>query len=502
MADDVYDLLIIGGGINGAGVAADAAGRGLKVLLTEMGDLGGGTSSASSKLIHGGLRYLETFQFRLVREALAEREVLLRRAPHIIWPLRFVLPHAPSMRSRLLLRAGLFVYDHLAKRQRIPASRSLDMTRDPAASALQPRFRMGFAYWDCWADDARLVILNARLAANKGAEIMTRTRVTSLDRAADGWTATLDTQGMAKICRARVVVNAAGPWADRVVALTRRNAAGTVTPRLRLVKGSHIVMPRIVGADDAFLFQNPDGRVVFVLPFEGAFTLIGTTDVPFEGDPGEVACTREEETYLIDAANRFLARPLDPSQIVWRFAGVRPLQSGEDDRNPSAISRDYHLDVDRIDARATMLTIIGGKVTTYRRLAEAVLEQLRPDFPSLPPAWTATSPLPGGDIPDGDFQLLVDAMAGLYPGLPEPYRLALARRHGSLVEDVLGEAQSLADLGEDLGAGLTEREVRYFAEHEWALSADDVLWRRSKAGLHFASMADRDRAARRIQALL
>ena len=502
MDGELFDLLVIGGGINGTGVAADAAGRGLSVLLAEMDDLGGGTSSASSKLIHGGLRYLETWEFRLVREALAEREILLERAPHIIWPMRFVLPHGPGMRPRLMVRAGLFLYDHLAKRRRIPASASLDLARDSAGAVLRSEFRAGFAYWDCWVDDARLVVLNARLAADKGARIMTRTRVASLERGPDGWTATLEAAGSRKTCHARVVVNAGGPWADRVAALTRRNSATTAAPRLRLVKGSHIVVPRIAGANDGFLLQNPDGRVVFVLPFEGDFTLIGTTDVPFQGDPADVTCSFDEETYLIEAANRFLARPLHTSQIVWRFAGVRPLQGSEDERNPSAVSRDYQLEVDRVDQSATILSIIGGKVTTYRRLAEAVMEQLRPDFPAMPPAWTAGRPLPGGDIPDADFQLLLETLAGLYPGIPEANRLLLARRHGSLTDEILGDAKSLADLGADLGAGLTEREVRYFAEHEWARTATDVLWRRTKAGLHFTSDADREAAARRIEALL
>ncbi len=502
MSGETYDLVVIGGGINGVGVAADAAGRGLSVRLVEMGDLASGTSSASSKLVHGGLRYLEHREFRLVREALAEREVMLSRAPHIVWPLRFVLPHMAGMRSRLLLRAGLFLYDHLAARRRIPASRALDFTRDPAGTALDRRFRDGFAYWDCWVDDARLVVLNARLAADLGAVISPRTRVTALDRGADAWTVTLDAGGVREICRARVVVNAAGPWADAVSALARDNRPPSHRPRLKLVKGSHIVVRRITGAEDAFLLQNFDGRVVFLLPFETDFTLIGTTDVPITGDPGDARCTPDEEAYLLAAANRFLARPLSPDEIVWRFAGVRPLQAGEEDGDPSALSRDYDLDLSGSRHGDALLTILGGKVTTYRCLAEEVIRQLSPLFPRVGASWTSTRPLPGGDIPGGDFAIFREALARLHAWLPEALLDGLARRHGTRIGTVLGDARRLEDMGADLGGGLTEREVRYFATHEWARTAEDVLWRRTKAGLHFASEADRAVAAERIAPLL
>ena len=478
-----YDLLVIGGGINGAGVAADAAGRGLSVCLVEQGDLASGTSQASSKLIHGGLRYLEHFEFRLVREALLEREVMLDRAPHIVWPLRFVLPEADGLRSRLRVQAGLFLYDHLARRRRIPASRAIDLTADPAGGVLRSDLRRGFSYWDCWVDDARLVVLNARLAAMHGAQIRTRTRVTALARGDEAWTATLDVGGRRETCQARVVVNAAGPWADRVAALARDNAAAGAV-HLRLVKGSHIVVPRIAGAEDGFLFQNIDGRVVFVLPFETAFTLIGTTDVAISGSPAEATCSAEEEDYLLAAANRFLARPLERGDIVWRFAGVRPLQADEDQSNPSALSRDYALELSGTGAGTAMLSVIGGKVTTYRRLAEAVMDRLAPLFPGLRPAWTASRHLPGGDIPNGDFGLYVEGLSRLYAWIPEVMMLALARRHGTATREVIGDARRLDDMGALFPGGLSAREVGYLVANEWAMTADDILWRRTKAGLH------------------
>ncbi len=483
MGGRIYDLLIIGGGINGAGVAADAAGRGLSVCLVEQGDLAGGTSQASSKLVHGGLRYLEHFEFRLVREALLEREVMLDRAPHIVWPLRFVLPEADGVRSRMRIRAGLFLYDHLAQRRRIPASRAVDLTRESAGGVLRSDFRRGFSYWDCWVDDARLVVLNAKLAAASGADIRTRTRVVSLARGDGAWSATLQSGERSATCRARVIVNAAGPWADRVAALVRDNTASGAVP-LRLVKGSHIVVPRIAGAEDGFLLQNTDGRVVFVLPFETAFTLIGTTDVPVSGSPADATCSAEEEAYLLAAVNRFLARPLTRGDIVWRFAGVRPLQADEEQSNPSALSRDYSLALTGDAAGTAMLTIVGGKVTTYRRLAEAVMERLAPLVPGLPPAWTASRPLPGGDIPGGDFDLYMEGLSRLYAWMPDAMLLALARRHGTAVRDVIGDARRIEDMGVLFPGGLSAREVAYLTANEWAMTADDVLWRRTKAGLH------------------
>jgi glycerol-3-phosphate dehydrogenase len=501
MGGRIFDLLIIGGGINGAGVAADAAGRGLSVCLVEQGDLAGGTSQASSKLIHGGLRYLEHFEFRLVREALLEREVMLDRAPHIVWPLRFVLPEADSVRSRLRLRAGLFLYDHLARRRRIPASRAIDLAVDPAGGALRRDFRRGFTYWDCWVDDARLVVLNAKLAAARGADIRTRTRVVSLSRGDGAWSVELQSGERTETCRARVIVNAAGPWADRVSASVRDNVSAGAVP-LRLVKGSHIVVPRIAGASDGFLLQNIDGRVVFVLPFETAFTLIGTTDVPVSGSPSDATCSAEEEAYLLAAANRFLARPLTRGDIVWRFAGVRPLQADEEQSDPSALSRDYSLVLTGAEAGTAMLTIVGGKVTTYRRLAEAVMDRLAPLFPGLAPAWTASQPLPGGDIPGGDFGLYMEGLSRLYAWMPDAMLLALSRRHGTAVRDVIGDARRIEDMGALYPGGLSAREVAYLAANEWAMTEDDVLWRRTKAGLHAKAAGVEDAVTADVRALL
>jgi glycerol-3-phosphate dehydrogenase len=504
MTESVYDLAIVGGGINGAGIAADAAGRGLKVLLAEMGDLAGATSSASSKLIHGGLRYLEHYEFRLVREALEEREVLLGRAPHIIRPLRFVLPHVPGMRPRALIHAGLTLYDHLAKRRRIPASSALDLARDPAGRALRPELTHGFAYWDCWVDDARLVVLNARAAADRGATILTRTRVSGLRGANGLWHIALaagnDTLGVS----ARALVNAAGPWVDAVAGLAREGGAGAKVPHLKLVKGSHIVVPRIAGAEDAYLLQSGDGRVVFALPFEGRFTLIGTTDIPFSGDPAGAAISPPEEDYLIALAGRFFAAPLARGDIVWRYSGVRPL-SDDGDSNPSAISRDYRLELAMGPAAAPFLNVIGGKITTHRRLAEAALAKLAPHLPPMGPAWTATAPLPGGGTGGADDSVGFEGyrldLARRRPQLSAELLGGLVRRYGTETDRVLGEAKEARDLGADLGGGLTEREVVYLKDHEWAREPDDVLWRRTKAGLHMTA-EQRSRAADRIARLL
>lgn len=501
MTQPVYDLAVVGGGINGAGIAADAAGRGLKVLLVEMGDLGGATSSASSKLIHGGLRYLEQYEFRLVREALQEREVLLARAPHIIWPMRFVLPHVEGSRPRALIRAGLFIYDHLARRRQLPGSQSIDLQRDTAGRPLRPALTHGFSYWDCWVDDARLVVANARAAADRGAGIRTRTTVTGLHRHADAWQ--LDLAGAAgrSTCHARAIVNAAGPWADDVSALAFGRPAANGAPRVRLVKGSHIVVRRIAGAEDAYVLQNRDGRVVFALPFERQFTIIGTTDVPFDGDRRHVVISPDEESYLLDLANQYFATPLKPADIVWRYAGVRPLYDDAED-NPSSVSRDYRLDVEGPADGPRMLTVLGGKVTTYRRLAEVALEKLRPEFPTMGGSWTARAPLPGGDIPRADYSAFLTRLAGQYPEFPKAYLDRLARRYGSLVPALLGDSKVPADLGADIGGGVTVREVSYLKSDEWAVTAEDILWRRTKAGLHLATPQDRDAAAQRIERLL
>ncbi len=477
-----FDLVVVGGGINGCGLAADAAGRGLSVLVAEAEDLARGTSSNSSKLIHGGLRYLEHYEFRLVREALAEREVLLAKAPHIIWPLRFVLPRVDGLRPAWMIRSGLFLYDHLARRRRIPGSTGVDLTRDPAGRPLRDDLRRGFAYWDCWVDDARLVVLNARAAADKGADIRTRTRVTRIDADGGHWLVRLAQGGNEQTVRARALVNAAGPWVDQVAASVAASG-GNRRPHLRLVKGSHIVVPRIAGADDAYLLQSGDGRVVFALPYEERFTIIGTTDVPFSGDARNAAIDAAEERYLLDLAGRFFKAPLTPESIVWRYSGVRPLYDDQSD-NPSAVTRDYKLELAASPGQPPLLTVMGGKVTTYRRLAEEALERLAPHLRPMGPAWTAGAPLPGGDIADGNFDAFLSNLARTHSGFEPSFLHRLARRHGSLSRQVLGDARRPADLGVDLGHGLTEREVVYLRDREWARTADDVLWRRTKTGLH------------------
>ena len=499
----IYDIAIVGGGINGAGIAADAAGRGLKVALVEMGDLGGATSSASSKLIHGGLRYLEQREFRLVAEALAEREVLLAKAPHLIWPLRFVLPHVAGLRPRWLIRGGLALYDNLARRQRGPGSRALDLRGDAAGQPLRPTLRRGFAYWDCWVDDARLVILNARAAADRGADIVTRRRVERITAEGHVWRLELD-KAAAGVrpteIRARALVNAAGPWVSDVARFIVRPQPATPAANVRLVKGSHVVLPRIAGADDAYMLQSPDGRVVFALPFEERFTIIGTTDVPFTGDPAAAAISPEEETYLLELASRFFRQPLTREAVLWSYAGVRPLYDDQA-ASASAVSRDYRLDLDVRRGQPPMLSVYGGKVTTYRRLAEAALGRLAPHLRAVGDAWTRGSPLPGGDIAGGDFDHFLARLHGRYPRFAHEHLRRLARRHGTIALDILGDARVPADMGRHFGAGLTEREVAHFKQREWARTPEDVLWRRSKTGLHLQP-AERRVAERAIAELL
>lgn len=478
---NTYDLAIIGGGINGCGIAVDAAGRGLRVLLAEAGDLAQGTSSASSKLIHGGLRYLEHYEFRLVREALAEREVLLAKAPHIIRPLRFVLPHVPGLRPRWMIRAGLFLYDHLYRRRLIPSSRNVDLSTDPAGRPLAADLKTGFAYWDCWVDDSRLVVLNARMAADKGAEILTRHRAIDA-RVDDGdWRLRLQTDIGLREVRARVLVNAAGPWAG-VVGQTISTPGNAHRPHLRLVKGSHIIVPRIDGASDAYLLQNADGRVVFALPYADRFTLIGTTDIPFSGDPSDVAIDPAEGDYLLALAGRFFKAPLRRADIVARFSGVRPLYD-DMSANPSAVTRDYKLELASGPSMPPLLTVLGGKITTYRRLAEEALERLGPHLPAMGKPWTAREALPGGDIPNLDFDGFLTSLDARYPAFPPAFLRQLARRHGTSITRILDTAHVPADLGRDFGGGLTEREVIYLRDHEWARRPDDILWRRTKTGL-------------------
>jgi glycerol-3-phosphate dehydrogenase len=475
---DTVDILIIGGGVNGAGIACDAAGRGLSVMLCEAGDLAGATSSASSKLIHGGLRYLEHREFRLVREALSEREILLAKAPHIVWPMQFLLPRARGMRPGWTIRLGLFLYDHLYRRRRIPGSRAIAMPVPP----LRGEFPRGYAYWDCWVDDARLVVLNALAAAENGAEIRTRTRVLGARRDGAVWRVRVAPAdgGAEQEITAGALVNAAGPWVEKVSHVLE--GAAPPTGSVRLVKGSHIVVPRIAGTNDALLLQNPDGRVVFVLPYEGQYSLIGTTDIPFKGDPAEVRIDTAEAEYLIAAANRFLGHPVKRRDILWTFSGVRPLY---DDKaaDPSAVTRDYRLVLDGGSGEAPLLTVYGGKLTTYRRLSEEALRRLRPAFPRMTRAWTGKSRLPGGDMPNG-YDAFRDELGARYPGFGPEALDILARRYGTRIGAMLSDAKVPEDLGRHYGGGLSEREVLFLRDTEWARTADDILWRRTKAGLH------------------
>jgi glycerol-3-phosphate dehydrogenase len=465
-----YDLLVVGGGINGAGIARDAAGRGLSVLLVEAGDLAAATSSASSKLIHGGLRYLEHYEFRLVAEALAERETLLRVAAHLTTPLRFVMPHVPELRPRWMIRLGLFLYDHLARRSLLPGSRRVRLDTTPYGNGLRPDLRHGFLYSDCRVDDARLVIANVADAAARGARILTRTECLHARRSGGRWLARLSNGAEVG---ARAIANAAGPWVKEVL---NARLGQPSEDAVRLVQGSHIVLPRLYEGEHAFILQNDDRRVVFLIPFEERFTLVGTTDVPLEGGLAEVRATDEEVDYLCRAASRYLAHPVHPAEVLWRYAGVRPLYD-DGTSDPSAVTRDYTLRLDD-EAGVPVLSVFGGKITTYRRLAEHALEKLAPYFPAAKGEWTAGAPLPGSDFSSRE-QALGDLRAS-FPRLPAEVLNAVFRRHGTRAREVLGDG----NVGEHYGAGLTEREVRHFLAHEWATTTEDVLWRRTKAGLH------------------
>ena len=479
-----YDLLVIGGGINGAGIARDAAGRGLSVLLVEKDDLAAHTSSASTKLIHGGLRYLEHYEFRLVGEALAEREVLLRIAPHLIEPMLFVLPHEPHLRPAWMIRAGLFLYDRLGGRMTLPKSFAVSLERTRYGAGLKPRFRKGFVYADARVDDARLVVANAIDARARGADIRVRTQLTAARRDQGIWRATLsNADGAVSEVTARALVNAAGPWVRDVLGALD---GVRITAGVRHVKGSHIVVPRIHDAPHAYILQNADNRIVFVIPYQDRYSLIGTTDVPVE-HYAQPTISEEETYYLLTLANTYLERPLAASDIVWSYSGVRPLYD-DGTRDPSAVTRDYVLQLESAgDAgnalRAPVLSIFGGKITTYRKLAEAALADLQPFIPAMRPAWTHATPLPGGDLPDGDRDAWLVELRTRYSTLPpEPLR-AIAHRHGTRALDILGDARSPADLGIDFGGGLTERELRYLQRDEWASTAEDILWRRTKCGL-------------------
>ncbi|KQV57340.1 MULTISPECIES: glycerol-3-phosphate dehydrogenase [unclassified Caulobacter] len=476
-----FDLLVVGGGVNGAGVARDAAGRGLSVLLVEQNDLASATSSASTKLVHGGLRYLEYYEFRLVREALEERETLLAMAPHIIWPLRFVLPHANATRPAWMVRLGLFLYDHIGGRRRLPGSRGLSLKGALEGAALRPDYRRAFAYSDCWVDDARLVTLNAVDARERGAVIETRTKLVSAHRVGATWEARLQpADGPERQVRARAIVNAAGPWVSELLSDALKVTTGSGT---RLIKGSHIVVPRLFEGEHAYMLQNPDRRIVFAIPYEGRFTLVGTTDVAWDAPPGPAQINPEEVDYLCESINRYFVPQTAAEDVMWSYAGVRPLFDDNAD-SASAVTRDYVLEVDAPEGQAPVLSVFGGKITTYRRLAGQAMDRLAEFFPEARPSWTRGAVLPGGDLPDLDRAAFGRALRAEFPFLPDDLAARLVRSYGTRARRILADARSLADLGEDLGAGLHAAEVDYLVANEWARTAEDILYRRSKLGLH------------------
>ncbi|CAJ1391134.1 unnamed protein product [Effrenium voratum] len=499
--DAAVDIFVIGGGINGCGIARDAAGRGLSVTLAEMNDLASATSSASTKLFHGGLRYLEYFEVRLVREALIERETLLAAMPHISWPMRFVLPFHRDMRfesetptSKLLsaimpwmkgrrpawlIRLGLFIYDNLGGRKVLPATRTLDLTSDPAGAPLQDRFAKAFEYSDCWVEDSRLVVLNARDAEDKGARIMTRSRVISAERDGELWAVTTrNEQGATEVHYARALVNAGGPWVEDVV---RNTVRLNTSEGVRLVRGSHIVTKRLYDHDKCYFFQGEDGRIIFAIPYETDFTLIGTTDQEHDGAPHDAVCTPEEQDYLTAFASRYFKRPVTRDDIVWTYSGVRPLYD-DGAKSATAATRDYVLSLDDAPG-APLLNVFGGKITTYRRLAEGALAKLKPHLSQMGEPWTARAPLPGGDFPVDGFDDLVAQVSGDYPFLDDSWARRLVRAYGTDARKLLGDARRNEDLGSDFGATLTEAEICWLIDREYARTADDVVWRRSKLGL-------------------
>ncbi|MDG4894664.1 glycerol-3-phosphate dehydrogenase [Mesorhizobium sp. WSM4976] len=483
-ASPIHDIFVIGGGINGCGIARDAVGRGFSVYLAEMNDLASGTSSGSTKLIHGGLRYLEFYEFRLVREALMEREVLWKNAPHIIWPMRFVLPYAKGLRPAWLIRLGLLLYDHIGGRKLLPATKTLDMARDPAGKPLKPLFRKAFEYSDGWVNDARLVALNARDAADRGAIIRTRTKVVSARRDGPTWTVKVQNvlTGDTEEVRARLLVNAAGPWVDHVL----QTAVGqNEVHNVRLVQGSHIVVAKKFDDPRAYFFQNKDGRIIFAIPYEEEFTLIGTTDRDYPGDPHDVKISDAEIDYLCAAASEYFAVAVKRSDIVWTYSAVRPLYDDGASKAQEA-TRDYVLKADGGEGVAPLLNAFGGKITTFRRLAESMLEKIEGFLDKRGKPWTHDAPLPGGDFPATGFDAQVARLKKAYPFLDQRLARRFTRLYGTRAEKLLGLAKSNADLGRNFGADLFEVEVRYLAENEWAVTAEDVLWRRTKRGLHFS----------------
>ncbi len=507
----IYDLFIVGGGINGTGIAADAVGRGLSVFLCEQGDLASATSSASSKLIHGGLRYLEHYEFRLVREALAEREVLLANAPHLIKPLRFILPHRPHLRPAWMIRTGLFLYDHLSQRNQLAGSQGLKLDAADPRNPLNASIEQGFEYSDCRVDDARLVVANAlaaRFPVNPqnseikphGAQIQVRTRCMAAVRENGLWQITLEDLLTGRIyqCTARALVNAAGPWAQRFI---EQNLQAVSPRRIKLIKGSHFVTRKLYDGEQAYILQNEDQRIVFVIPYQNDFTLVGTTDKAYAGDPSQVAMDAEEEQYLLKIVNQHFKQQIGSDDILWRYSGVRPLCDDESD-SPSAMTRDYTLETQADENnQAPLLSVFGGKITTYRKLAESALQALAPYFPQMGKPWNQHAPLPGGDIDCATFSQWLATLRPHLAWLPQPLLERLANAYGTRMQLLLESCSSLKDLGEHFGAGLYQREVEFLVREEWARSADDILWRRSKLGLHF-SAEQRARLEGFVQALL
>jgi glycerol-3-phosphate dehydrogenase len=479
----MYDLFIIGGGINGCSIARDAAGRGIRVFLAEMNDLASGTSSASTKLIHGGLRYLEHYEFRLVREALIEREVLLKSAPHIIWPLRFILPHHQGLRPRWLIRLGLFMYDHLGGRKILPPTRSVDLTTDVTGAPLKEEFTKAFEYSDCWVEDSRFVVLNARDAANKGAVIRTRTKVQSARRMDGGWSIDIvDADGKVETIEAKVLLNSAGPWVSEVLS----TVIGRNDPdKIRMVKGSHLVVDKLYDHDRCYIFQNADSRICFAIPYENDFTLIGTTDEDHKGDPGKPEITESETNYLLAAVSEYFKKPVTRNMVRWSYSGIRPLYDDGASKAQEA-TRDYVLKVDQPEGQAPLLSVFGGKITTSRKLAEHALEKLAAFFPNATAPWNRDAQLPGGDIAVGEVEKYIEAKKKAYSFLKPANVIRMFKAYGTEMEKILGEARFASDLGAFFGP-VSEREIEFLRANEWVTTADDILWRRSKLGLHMSA---------------
>ncbi len=479
----VYDLLIVGGGINGAAIARDAAGRGLSVILCEKDDLANHTSSASTKLIHGGLRYLEHFDFRLVRDSLKEREVLLRAAPHIIWPMRFVLPYDEGLRPKWMLRAGLFLYDNMGGRKLLPPTKTRKLKGSAVYKDLQSRLEVGYEYSDCWVEDARLVVLNALDAAERGADVLTRTEVTSVQGRDGLYSVSLQPGKGTKTIKAKGIVNAAGPWVEDLLSMVQGKDRKDKTSSLRLVKGSHIIVPKLYEGTQSYIFQNADDRIVFAIPYERDYTLIGTTDVPHEDCDDIPKVSEVEINYLCDAVNEYFKTPISPKDVVWTYSGVRPLYDDKAE-DASEVTRDYVLGLEEIEGGAPVLSVYGGKITTSRKLAAHVMQKLNDYYPNMGEAWTRGAYFPGGDIALADFEAFFEAQKTLYPDIDIEQLYVMARRYGTRLSHVLSNALGSNGLGQNFGGGLSEADVYYLVENEWAVTPDDILWRRTKCGLH------------------